>query len=203
MMRVALTVLAVAIAAHAGCVYHLDRNSPGTVNLHQPPAQAIAGEVEEPGDPGERGLVVSAGALAGAGGRVGSDSGVAAEVAAELSFHYGEFKQSHERGTLIAPLPLLPARRRGVNLGFVFLEPDKTDDNKTELGPAYVEWHDARTMWSWAAGYGVDFGDGTHGPQVSATFAGAYAKASYRFDRGAEFMLGLVLKLPVTLIWSK
>lgn len=200
----AAAVLALLVAL-AGCPVHMQRNAPGTIDVHAPPSEIAREQVEPPIDPGERVFMVSAGALAGVGVRVGGDGRLAAEGAAEISVSWGELDKSHEKAQPIVPIPIvvLPPKRTGINLGWVFAEPNPDNSDDGELGPIYLEYQVSRLLSGWSAGYSWDPEDDSHGPHVGAFFTGYYVKAGYRIGRGAEAMIGVVLKLPQTFVWSR
>jgi len=197
--------VAVASALLAGCPAHLERNAPGIVDVMKPPADVSREQVEPPGDPGEKVALLGVGGFGGAGIRLGSDDLFAAEAGVEVSLHWGQLEHSHIKGQPLLPIPpvVLPDKRVGVNVGWIIYEPDPDDTDRSELGPIYVEWLQADRLWSWSAGYSYDPQDESHGPQISMSGFGYYMKASYRFERGADFIIGAVIKLPQTFVWSR
>jgi hypothetical protein len=200
-VRIGLAVLW--LLASAGCPIHLQRNAPGNIDVRTPPREPVEGTVEEPIDPGEHVVTVGLGAFGGAGIGVRSGDRLAAEAGVELGVYWGESDTSHHKPDLF-PMPMvLTDERRGFNVGWVFYEPDADDAGRGELGPLYAEWYEGGRLWSWSAGYSYDPQDGSHGPQVTIAGLGYYGKLSARFDRGVEGIIGVVLKWPQSIVWSR
>ncbi len=101
------------------------------------------------------------------------------------------------------PPVILPDRRKGINVGWIVYEPGEDDAEAADLGPLYVEYQESERVWGWAVGYGYDPQDDSHGPQVSANGFGYYGKASYRLGRGFDAVIGVVIKLPQSIVWSR
>lgn len=189
--------LALAVSMSAGCTWHLDRNAPGHIDPRRPPNSNVA--FEPPRDPGEIITNVTAGGHIGAGvgfGGPGWDgAGLAAEGGFEIGLHWGEVDQSHVKPDLL-PLPHgWTETAIGVNAGVNIVS---HDGEESELGTVFVEvQRRVLLVGGYAVGYGLDPGDGAHGPHVTAFFSGLYVRAGYQFDRGAALVFGMVIKLPV------
>lgn len=188
---------ALVICALAGCHYHRDTNAPGLVDVTIPPRDITAQELEYPGDPGERMVMVSPGVLAG-GGYPGGD------FAAEVTVNWGESERSHNdhASRLFIPRGLLwPERGYGVTLGWSALQVREGPDAR--LGPAYVEVQRLVAPFAIGGGYAIDPTDGDHGPQLHLLAMGTFLRARYLIDGGVEVYLGYQLKIPVTWVWSR
>lgn len=196
--------LALAGALAAGCVVHLERNAPGIVDVRRPPPPRgrLAQPVQaEPQDPGERLLVLLPGGFVAGGPLVtGHGTRGVGLAGGELTAIYGTRARSHQQPTLLLPVGLLPQHGFGGSFGVgAFF-----DDDRARLGPLYVEGQYAYLgLFTAAAGYAWDPSQGGHGPQISLSAAGLYARTTILAGQGTTFLFGIVLKLPVTVVWSR
>jgi hypothetical protein len=199
-MRGAVLLLSVAAA---GCTIHLARNAPGGIDLGAPPRDPSKRAVETPADPGENVLMLNAGAFAGAGGRSREDDlgrgEWIADVGFELGAHWAAEKESHQEPDMFTFIPHpIPMQTHGVNVGGAW-----TGTDELRLTDLYAEYSRRERLWGWGAGYSYDPDGEHHGPHAQLYLTSLYARASWHFDRGAQFTVGVYLKLPVILTWSR
>lgn len=199
---------ALALVVVTACHYHRDTNAPGLVDLERPPSPPGRATMEYPGDPGERMVTVSSGALAGAGARA---RGVRTmfEVAAEVTVSLGESDRSHQDGVdrlFVPPGVLVPQRSVGLTLGWSVLQVvprSAGEPAEISTGPLYLELQGARGLVGLAGGWAVDPTSGDHGPQINGFLGPSFLRMRYLVDGGFELQLGLQLKLPATWVWSR
>jgi hypothetical protein len=190
--------IALALLA-AGChplVWHRPTNAPGHITVTEPPADPARRDAEPPRDPGEHLLAFSAGVLGGGGARIvdGESSGHFF-LSGEASVHLGTRPWSHWGDDFF----IYPEKAWGVNLGFAFLE-----DDDASVGPLYLEVQRThKVVIATAAGIALDPDDAVWGPQLTFSFGGLYLRTTYLVDRGVELHLGIVLKIPALITWSR
>jgi hypothetical protein len=199
----------VLLAALAGCRhYHRDTNAPGLVDVRVPPSQPARGELEVPGDPGERMIVLSPGVVATAGGRSRAPH-FAGDIAAEVTLSSGESDRSHNDNQapfLFMPRGLvLPQRGHGVTLGWSALRIHDHPGGGGDLttGPLYLTLHAFRFAYGGGGGYLYDPIHHDHGAEIFGYLGLVEARARYLLDGGFEVTLGYQFKLPVSWVESR
>lgn len=187
------------IAALCSCACghtHSARNAPGHIDVRKPPEAIERRGVEEPADPGEQMVVVSAGALGGGGVAFGGDQDARAAygLGPEVSIGYGTRDRSHANDILF----IYPERSAGVNLGWTPLSGEGEG-----LGPLYGElyYHELITWLS--GGWVWDPNDRAHGPQLTISTLALYVRATHLFDLGTQIQGGIALKLPYSFVSSR
>jgi hypothetical protein len=203
-------------------VVHLERNAPGVIDVQTPPRTMVTtswhgeagsthapsvlavGEVERPGDPGERSITLAFGGWAAYGwDRVkGGEFDGRGRLGAELAILYGSEDHSHSADMMF----IYPALGPGLYLGWNWY--DSRED--ATVGPLYLEVaspmireHAVRA----AAGVAWDPDDDRVGPQLTLSFLGIYLRGSLMWggELPRTFMVewGAAPELPVTFTWSK
>lgn len=184
-------------AGLAACAHtHSPRNAPGNIDVHQPPADLPRRSVEEPADPGEQLVTISAGALGGGGVAFGGDDdtrGVYA-VGPEASLEFGTRSRSHADDDFF----IMAERSGGVNLGNTSLTSEGDG-----IGPFYGEVFYQEMIAELAGGWAWDPNDRAHGPQLTLQILALYVRATHLFDFGTQIQGGLVVKLPYSFISSR
>jgi len=199
----ALALLAALLTGAGGCVFHHDRNAPGVIDVHKPPAPR--GKLkqpahEEPGDPGEETILLLPGVYGGGGPHfTGSSSSGFGAFGVEATVLYGQRAHSHQKPTLFPWLPVLTEHAFGGSLGMTLYQ--GIDDT---IGPLYVEaQYSYLGVFTASAGYAVRPQDGQHGPQFSISALGFYVRSTTIFGRGTQLLFGGVLKFPLSFVWSR
>ena len=199
--------LALALLSAAGCHHHRQLNAPRLVEPMVPPVDITDRELEYPGDPGEKMIVLTTGVLGGVfGGSLGPSAVV--DVAAEATVSWGENAQSHNdhasrlfipRGVLWLP------RSTGISVGWSGLRVLTRDGGPTDLatGPIYVEAQKAWMFGGVGAGWAIDPRTGGTGPQVNAFYTFYYVRGRLLFGDGWELGGGLQIKIPNTWVWAR
>lgn len=207
-MSARTTIAAAAVAlALAGCHTHRDPDAPGIIDPLVPPKDLANPELELPGDPGERMVMVTGGVVGGAlAGSV--EEGAAIDLAAEVTVSWGESDTSHNDHASRLFIPrgvIIPPRSTGVTLGWSGLRVVNHDDDTwhARSGPLYVQAQRAWAIAGVAAGLAVDPSTGGAGPQVDAFYAFYFLRGRILFGDGWEVGGGLQLKLPKTWVWSR
>ena len=199
--------LAVASLGAAACHHHRDLNAPGTIDPSVPPVELRPQQLEYPGDPGERMVVLTTGVVGGAyGGSIAS--GPVGDFAIEATVSWGESETTHNdrASRLIMPRGvLLPAQSDGVTLGWSGLRivGDDADGTRVVTGPIYAQVQRAFLYYGGAVGLAVDPRTGGIGPQVDAFYTFCYLRGRVLFGDGWELGGGLQIKWPTTWVWSR
>ncbi len=190
---------AVAVAA-SGCHHHRDLNAPGVIDPMLPPAALRDRELEYPGDPGERMLMVTTGVL---GGAMGGSTGGAVDLAGEVTVSWGENPITHNDRASRLFIPrgvLIPPRSHGVTLGWSALRvpfDDRPEANPV-TGPIYLEVQRSWTFAGVGGGWAYDPRTGGTGPQVNAFYTFYFVRGRFLLGDGWELGGGLQLKIPNT-----
>ncbi len=179
-----------------GCAHtHLDHNAPGHIDVATPPEDLAAQKTELPEDPGERLLVLSAGAFSGLGwGFYDDDVRTDWAVGPELGLALGQNPRSHYEDDFF----LEPRSALGVRLGLNAL-----DREQSGLGPAFGEIAYTETLVRLSGGWAWDPGDARHGPQATLAFGPIYARATHLLDTGTSLHLGVTISGSHTWVWSQ
>lgn len=194
-MRPRCSGLIALVALLAGCIHHLEHDAPGRVDLEAPPRDPEARDPEVPKDPGERVLVLSGGGFLAGGTALGGPVRGAWSLGAEASVSYGESAWSHPFDD---PLLVYPPGTLGLNLGWC-----PVGHRGSAATAGYVEAQYGARWVGFAAGYARGPAAGEHGPQVTAFAGPLFLRANHYLGRGTDFQVGLSLKAPALLVWSR
>lgn len=215
--RAAMALLTLTIWSGAGCVWHLDRRAPGTVDLTQPPKRADVPRTETPQDPGEEILRVTTGPWVDIGvmfARPGRSNVTGlVRVGAEVTLARYDTLHSHtEQGKNRIFWPQTSFWQLNLGLSVISAPFDAPESASPWIGPAYLELqrsHDHENMlksWGWALGYAVDPSSSAHGPQALFRGVGGLynLRAGYLFGEGAHVTLVMHLPhFPMAWVWSR
>ena len=198
-----------------GCVWHLDRNAPGDVDLGKMPRQPEVEGVEVPEDPGEEVLTVRVGPFALGGGEfplVGGEGRGLGSFGLEVSLSHFELPRSHEaaeHGELFFGGPHTgqerdPAAFISLSLGWSALE---LSEEQVEVGKVYVEVQRAFSPVGmpagFAAGLTMDPVGFEPGVQLSAFWTGYTLRVTAMLDGELAVLGGMFFKIPMAWVWSR
>lgn len=205
MIRPALTTLLLVVTA---CHFHRDTNAPGIVDPTTPPVEDRR-MVELPGDPGERIVYLSPGAIV-SGGPSSVDTGTRAgfifDGAIEVTLGFGEEPVSHNDNAardrlFLPPGWIFPRAGYGVTLGWSALR--LADGRDATTGPLYLEAHKFDILGGAGAGWSYDPSTGNTGPELFGYFVYFHTRARWMMGEGAEILFGAQLKWPLSWVSSR
>lgn len=220
--RAALALLSLALLSGVGpgCVWHLDRRAPGTVELERPPKRVDLARTETPQDPGEEivrltaGPWVDIGALFARDGRSNTTGLVRAGLELTVASYHTLYSHTEQQSRNQLFLP--KSDHWQLNLGFAIVSTpfDAPESASALVGPAYLElqrsYNDPQGNmlkgWGWALGYAVDPSTRAHGPQALFRGVGGLynLRAGYLFGEGAHITLVMHMPhLPIAWVSSR
>ncbi len=195
----ACRLLPVLLLALSACVHaHRPDNAPGNIDVHAPPRDIAAHEVEPPEDPGEQMMVYSLGAVGGGGvffpQAENEEVDATWTVGPEVSVGYGTRSRSHNEDDFF----VFPERSYGGSIGWTALT--RAGEG---VGPIYGEAYFHETLLTVAGGWAWDPNDQTHGPQITLSTLLLFVRATHLFDLGTQAIIGIQLELPYQVVWSQ
>jgi hypothetical protein len=181
--------LALGLCLVGGCTHwHLERNAPGHVEVSKPPVEISREGVERPEDPGERMLVISPGLNAG----LGSSQGFFAPLGFETTLALGQREVSHSDDTEVIAIP---EESLGLNLGV-----------QRSGGGRMLTYAEAQIFslpYGFAAGWAFLPQTKHQGPQGTLFLGPLYLRATHVLGEYTELSVGLFVKVPMAIIWSR
>jgi hypothetical protein len=189
-----------------GCAhYDINDPAPGFVDISKPPP--IAGQRHViPAKLGDEGMLMINSGIFGSFGLRGSQAGLEpwATWGGEVSVHWGDTPHNHEdflsAGPWRSPEPVFPSNSWALNVGG---SPRSMMRSPAPRGSdLYLEVQRMRDNVGLAAGPVWNPTAGRLGAQVTAFLGNIYLRAT-ELDGNAVLQMGIAVKFPLTLVWSR
>jgi hypothetical protein len=199
-MKMRIFIVVIMLASHLGCtMVHLERNAPGIDEIEKPPEDIEFEALVTPQDPGEHYLLLSPGPFVGFGWGVPREGASLTEQVAfglDLTLDYGQLENSHKEDQYF----IWSRWSVGMNFGL-----GGVLRQQTGAVLWYLEAQGRYSMFGLGAGYcGQDYPEDTyHGMQITLFAGPLFFRSSYLFRIGAEVLLGLAVKIPISFVWSR